>query len=35
MSMSKDTPKAVAVIIGALLLLTFLLIIANHYRPHP
>ncbi len=32
--MSKDTGKAITIIIGALLLLTALLVIANHYRPH-
>jgi hypothetical protein len=32
--MSKDTQKALAIIIGMLLLLTALLLWANHMRPH-
>jgi hypothetical protein len=32
--MSKDTQKALAVIIGALLVLVLLLLWANHLRPH-
>jgi hypothetical protein len=34
MPMQKDTPKALTIIIGALLLLAALLVIANHFRPH-
>ena len=34
-SMSKDTPKAIAIIVAALLLLVVLLSVANHFRPHP
>jgi hypothetical protein len=32
--MENDTPKAIAIIIGALLVLAGLLVIANHFRPH-
>jgi hypothetical protein len=32
--MEKDTPKALAIIIGALLVLAALLVWANHMRPH-
>jgi hypothetical protein len=32
--MEKDTPKALAIIIGALLVLATLLVWANHMRPH-
>jgi hypothetical protein len=35
MAMSKDTSKAVIIILGALALLTLLLLYANHVRPHP
>jgi hypothetical protein len=31
---NKDTPKAIAIIIGALLVLAGLLVFANHMRPH-
>jgi hypothetical protein len=31
---SNDTPKAIAIIIGALLVLAGLLVVANHFRPH-
>jgi hypothetical protein len=31
---SNDTPKAIAIIIGALLVLAGLLVFANHFRPH-
>jgi len=34
MQMSKDTQKALAIILGALGLLIVLLIWANHLRPH-
>jgi hypothetical protein len=32
---SNDTPKAIAVIVVALGVLGFLLLFANHIRPHP
>ncbi len=32
--MSKDTPKAIAIIVMALFVLVGLLIVANHFRPH-
>jgi hypothetical protein len=32
--MSKDTPKAIAIIIGMLGLLAGMLLWANHIRPH-
>ena len=32
--MEKDTQKAIAIIIGALLVLVALLLWANHMRPH-
>jgi hypothetical protein len=32
--MSKETSKAVAVIVGSLLLLAVLLVIAHHFHPH-
>jgi hypothetical protein len=32
--MDKDTPKALVIIIGALIVLAGLLVIANHFRPH-
>ena len=33
-AMDKDTPKALVIIIGALLVLAGLLVVANHLRPH-
>jgi hypothetical protein len=33
-AMDKDTPKALVIIIGALIVLAGLLVIANHFRPH-
>jgi hypothetical protein len=33
-AMDKDTPKALAIIIGALIVLGVLLVWANHIRPH-
>jgi hypothetical protein len=35
MSMSKDTPKAIVIILVALGVLGVLLLFANHIRPHP
>jgi hypothetical protein len=35
MSMSKDTPKAIVIILIALAVLAMLLLWANHMRPHP
>jgi len=33
--MTKETQKALLIIIGSLVVLVFLLIWANHLRPHP
>jgi hypothetical protein len=33
-AMNNDTPRALAIIIGALLVLAGLLVFANHLRPH-
>jgi hypothetical protein len=35
MPMSKDTPKAIFIILVALGVLCALLLFANHIRPHP
>jgi ABC-type spermidine/putrescine transport system permease subunit I len=35
MADSKDTPKAIAIIVIALATLAGLLVFANHIRPHP
>jgi hypothetical protein len=35
MAQSKDTPKAIAIIVIALGVLGLLLLFANHVRPHP
>jgi hypothetical protein len=35
MAMSKDTSKAIFIIVAALALLFVLLLYANHIRPHP
>jgi hypothetical protein len=35
MPMSKDTPKAIFIILFALAVLFALLLLANHMRPHP
>jgi hypothetical protein len=35
MAMSKDTSKAIFIILVALAVLCLLLVFANHMRPHP